>query len=58
MQQAYNFPLSTEFFYWLVQENLDNRIILEKIHDGIYERISEYYIDSCLLHKSIEKRKS
>ncbi|MBS0649185.1 MAG: hypothetical protein JSS10_08190 [Verrucomicrobia bacterium] len=40
----HNFPLSTEFFYWLAQDDVENKIILEKIEGGVYERIGEYYI--------------
>lgn len=46
IQIILSFALSTEFFYWLAQDDLENRIIFEKIHDGIYERIGEYYIDT------------
>ncbi len=44
IELIHSFSLSTEFFYWLAQNELENKIIYEKVHDGIYERISEYYI--------------
>jgi hypothetical protein len=40
-----SFALSTQFFYWLAQNELQNRIILEKLQDRTYERIGEYCID-------------
>jgi hypothetical protein len=41
-----HFPLSMEFFYWLAGKDLENKIIFERFHEGIYERICEYYIDN------------
>lgn len=44
IELIHSFSLSTEFFYWLAQNELENRIIYEKVRDGIYERVGEYYI--------------
>lgn len=40
-----HFQLSTQFFYWLAQDDVNNHILLEKVHEEIYERIGEYIID-------------
>lgn len=38
------FPISTAFFKWLVGDDLVIHVVTEDIRDGIFERVSEYYI--------------
>jgi hypothetical protein len=38
------FPISTAFFQWLVGDDLVVHVVTEDICEGIFERVSEYYI--------------
>lgn len=36
------FPLSTQFFEWFLKDDMVIHILLEKVHDNLFERIAEY----------------
>ncbi len=38
----HQFPLSTQFFQWLLNDELVIHILLEKVHNNLFERIAEY----------------
>lgn len=38
----HQFPLSTQFFKWLLNDDMVIHILLEKIHNNLFERIAEY----------------
>lgn len=46
----HHFPLSTQFFQWLLKDELVMHILSEKVHHNLFERIAEYkYEDRRLL---------
>lgn len=45
-----HFNFSTQFFYWLVQDDLQISHIVEKIDEETYERIVEYRADNLQIY--------
>jgi hypothetical protein len=41
----HQFSASTQFFYWLGKDSIEVEVVLEKLHDDMYERIMEYSLD-------------
>ncbi len=41
----HQFSTSTHFFYWLGKDTIQVEVILEKLHEDMYERIMEYSLD-------------
>ena len=41
----HQFSASTLFFYWLGKETIEIEVVLEKLHEEMYERIMEYSLD-------------
>lgn len=53
IQLIHSFSISTEFFYWLAPNDIETRIISETTQNGIYERISAYYVDTLRIYDGV-----